>query len=471
MPARRWTTWVLALTLLAVAIAATIMWRISVSATGSAATFTRVATVTRSTVQTTITAQGSIAASESQTLAFTATGEVATVDVAVGAEVTAGQRLATLASTNADDAVTQARRNVTKANNGVTRAQLAINTAQQAKTASDEGVTAASHVREIAQRTLDTANDTLDQARKAAASPDAQASATAMPSSIPTASLGAGSIPTNLPTSSLSTTTVVPTVAQASSAVDAATADLAQAVAAVAQAVAEQTSAANKVSEAQLALTEAQDAVAVARDALAEAQRQDGSLALVAPFDGVVTEVGLAVGDTVTGGGGTVESSVSADLSANTSLLGLSAAPAATGGQTITVQEIAALEVSGSFAEADAAALRIGQRAAMTFPALPGSAVPGWVTWISPTPSTTAGVVTYEAMVTLEEIPPAIRLGQTATVVVVTAEAVGVLAVPSSAVTVTGSGEGTVELIVDPDRGTTQTTAVGIGMEGDIAVE
>ncbi|MDR1152571.1 MAG: HlyD family efflux transporter periplasmic adaptor subunit [Bifidobacteriaceae bacterium] len=163
--------------------------------------------------------------------------------------------------------------------------------------------------------------------------------------------------------------------------------------------------------------------------------------------------------------------STTTELPANASLLGLSAPAAASGGQSITVQEVAALEVSGSFAEADAAALRVGQRAAMTFPALPGSAVPGWVTWISPTPSTTGGVVTYEAMVTLEEIPPTIRLGQTATVVVVTAEAIGVLAVPSSAVTVTGPAEGTVELIVDPDRGNTETVPVGIGMEGDISVE
>jgi macrolide-specific efflux system membrane fusion protein len=144
-------------------------------------------------------------------------------------------------------------------------------------------------------------------------------------------------------------------------------------------------------------------------------------------------------------------------------------------GAAITVVSMEKLQVAGSFAEADAAALAKEQPATLTFPALPDVTAEGTVTWVSPMGDSSSGVVTYTATVTLTEAPEDLRLGQTADITVVTSEAAGVLNLPSNAVTILSETEGTVELLdpatVDTAAPTTTTTPVGIGLQGDSAVE
>jgi macrolide-specific efflux system membrane fusion protein len=142
----------------------------------------------------------------------------------------------------------------------------------------------------------------------------------------------------------------------------------------------------------------------------------------------------------------------------------------------VTIASLDAYEVSGSFAEADAASLAVGQTAAVEFPALPDVSAQGTVAWISPLGSTSGSVVTYTATVALTDVPDGVRLSQTATITVVTAEAANVLTLPSNAVTVTSETEGTVELVQNADDDATSspetvTTTVGIGLQGDSTVE
>ncbi|MDR0944853.1 MAG: HlyD family efflux transporter periplasmic adaptor subunit [Bifidobacteriaceae bacterium] len=133
------------------------------------------------------------------------------------------------------------------------------------------------------------------------------------------------------------------------------------------------------------------------------------------------------------------------------------------------------LTVSGSFAEADAASLKKGQNATVTFPALSNATGSGTVTWISPVGSSSGSVVTYTALVTLENPPSSLRIGQSADIEVVTAEADNVLALPSNAVTILSDTEGTVQKVdgsvTAGSTPKTTTTTVQIGVQGDSMVQ
>ncbi|MDR3107362.1 MAG: efflux RND transporter periplasmic adaptor subunit [Bifidobacteriaceae bacterium] len=137
----------------------------------------------------------------------------------------------------------------------------------------------------------------------------------------------------------------------------------------------------------------------------------------------------------------------------------------------LTVVSSGQLTVAGAFAEADAADLAAGQSATITFPALTGVTAQGEVSAISPTASSSNSVVTYTATITLTDVPESVRLGQTATVLVTTAEATDVLYLPANAVTVDAldTTAGTVTVVGSDGTGTVQS--VGVGLQGDSTIE
>jgi macrolide-specific efflux system membrane fusion protein len=219
--------------------------------------------------------------------------------------------------------------------------------------------------------------------------------------------------------------------------------------------------------DARTALADTKDALADAKADLAEAEENADKLTIIAPFDGIVTAIGAFVGDEVTAGGASSSGS-GGDSPTGAGLDGSDGTGNASSG-VITLTSLSTLEVSGSFAEADAAALAADQLASISFPALTSVTVPGTVTWISPTSSSSNSVVTYEATVRLDEIPETLRLGQTADISVTTAEAADVLTLPANAVTIIDEASGTVEL--QAADGSTTTTTVGVGLQGDSTIE
>jgi macrolide-specific efflux system membrane fusion protein len=103
------------------------------------------------------------------------------------------------------------------------------------------------------------------------------------------------------------------------------------------------------------------------------------------------------------------------------------------------------LEIIGNFAEADAANIKAGQAATVTFPAISGQTGTGSVAAISPTATTSNSVTTYPVTITLSDYPTTLKLGQTATASITTKSASNVLYLPSNAVIIgsdTSSGTG-----------------------------
>ncbi len=172
---------------------------------------------------------------------------------------------------------------------------------------------------------------------------------------------------------------------------------------------------------------------------------------LRSPLAGTVLTVNGSVGGSASGGGsgGGGASGASSSSSTSTALF--------------TIADLSRMQVSASFAEADAMQLKVGQAATTVFNAATGDPVSGKITSVAPTPTTSSNVVSYAVTVSLPQLPKGLRPGQTATVTVTTGSRQNVLAVPSAAIS--GSGSNHTVTVVSGGRET--TTAVEVGLEGD----
>ncbi|MDR7279775.1 efflux RND transporter periplasmic adaptor subunit [Catenuloplanes atrovinosus] len=238
--------------------------------------------------------------------------------------------------------------------------------------------------------------------------------------------------------------------AAANRSLEAARADLTAAQDALARAEAEgsdTTSAEAEVTRAELAVEEAADAVA--------------GTTLTATMDGTVITINGSIGGTASGSGG---------QTGQTGQSGGSDQSTDSGGAFAEIADLNALQVTASFAEADATKLEEGQTATVTWNALTGVTATATVAAIDPHSSGDGGQdssVTYGATLSLDEVPEGAKSGQTVTVAVTTGTAANVVMVNSAAITSAGRGH-TVTTVVD---GQQVSTPVEIGLEGDTMTE
>lgn len=196
-------------------------------------------------------------------------------------------------------------------------------------------------------------------------------------------------------------------------------------------------------------LTNAQESLVLAKANLANAQTNLANTRLYAPVSATVAaianEVGINAGSTTAGSSG------------------------ATG--FIVLTNLSGLQVKASFAEADIVSLKAGQAATFTFDAIANATAQGSVLSIAPLSNAASGsVTTYTVTFSLDSAPAEVKPGMTAQATVVTADAQGVLAVTSSALTQRG---GTYFVTMKPTKvGVAGVrTAVTIGLKGDSATE
>ena len=149
------------------------------------------------------------------------------------------------------------------------------------------------------------------------------------------------------------------------------------------------------VQTAQLNLTKALNALQDAKDNLAD-------YSLYAPFDGTVATFTAIVG---------ADSS-----SANVTMIGS--------------QESAVLSLD----EVDAAKVKLGQKATLTFDAIPDLTLTGTVTGVDTIGTVSQGVVSYDVTITMDSQDERVKPGMTVSAAIITDTAVDVLIVPSSAV-------------------------------------
>ena len=204
--------------------------------------------------------------------------------------------------------------------------------------------------------------------------------------------------------------------------------------------------AAQELSSAKSQLSNAEDQRDQAADTLADAKEALAGATLKAPISGLVIAVDGSVGGTA----------------------GSSAGAESTGFATIA--DVSAMTMTANIAEADIALVDKGQVATVTFPALEDVTATATVTSVAPTATATNSVVTYATVITLDEIPDGLRLGQTAEVSITTeSSADDALYLPTAAITTATDGTSTVDVV--GDDGETTTTTVTLGVVGDQGTE
>lgn len=177
--------------------------------------------------------------------------------------------------------------------------------------------------------------------------------------------------------------------------------------------------------------------LADAKDALADHY-------IRAPFAGVIADVGVERGDSVSSG---------------TVLVSL-----------LSRQQIAQLSLN----EVDIAKVAMGQSATLTFDAVPDLVLTGKVTDIASTASSSQGVVSYDVTITFDTANEQIKPGMTVTAAIVSDVRQNVLMVPSSAVKYRGS-QAYVETL-SPDAATDGSVTpdqkdVSVGVSNDTMTE
>jgi multidrug efflux pump subunit AcrA (membrane-fusion protein) len=157
---------------------------------------------------------------------------------------------------------------------------------------------------------------------------------------------------------------------------------------------------------------------------------------LVAPIAGVVSQVNVKAGQSVTGGGSGGSSATYA----------------------IVVYSPGAYEVTGTVSDSQVNLVAIGQTAQVT-PAGSTQAMLGKISAIAPAATISSGVATFGVTAQLNDTSNSIKPGISATVSIVVNQVVHVLTVPTAAVHTTAAGS-TVEVLVN---GAPQSVSVQVG--------
>ncbi|MFI1990296.1 efflux RND transporter periplasmic adaptor subunit [Actinoplanes sp. NPDC020271] len=212
--------------------------------------------------------------------------------------------------------------------------------------------------------------------------------------------------------------------------------------------------------------TDAQNSVDSAELAVEDAQAGVDGAVLKAPMAGTVTAVSGTVGSSASGSG---SSSSGGSSSGGGSQGGGSTSSSSSSSSTgfIEIADLTKMQVTASFAEADATKLKEKQAATVTWNALSGTSETAKVTAIDPSGTTSNSVVTYGVTLTLDKVPTGVKVGQTVSVVVTTGSKENVVAVNSAAITTVGNRH-TVTVVAN---GTQETRSVEIGLEGDSTTE
>ena len=403
------------------------------------------AMVSRGSLQATVSAAGTIAAQAQVSVQFQNSGTVKAVNVKVGDQVKGGQVMATLNTTDLEAAVASAQA-------GLDMAQASLATAQKAPLPSEiksaeAALASAQAARRAAQNKTAHLSDqvTLEKAsldNAAERLSDAQGTYSNLLEYQRSGAKGRGApyVPPagqewSQEKAALDNAQVEYKVAVANYNLAAAEVNNSDAQSAAAQVASAQatldslksTPASEDVQVAELAVKTAQIALDQAKLNLKNSQ-------LIAPFDGVVANLSIQIGQQVS-----------------------------SSAEAVTVVNLSQLEAQVNVSETDLPRIKEGQSVQVTFDALTGQTFTGTVTHVALVGTTSSGVVNYPVTIALDQTDAAIRPGMSANVSIVVEQRDNLLLVPNRAVKTSGKLK-TVTVLKDGKQ--TQVN-VTLGMSGD----
>jgi multidrug efflux pump subunit AcrA (membrane-fusion protein) len=350
----------------------------------------RTATVAIGDVSQTVSVSGTVDRVNRADVSVGTAGSLATLSVAVGDQVSAGQELGALDTTSLQADVDKAQSDLDQAEDALTAAEDAVEEATDDSgdapdaPATDDLVRAVKDAQSTAAAALTAAADAVAAQQSACADPTAPACTAA----------GAATLRAQQ------------SVQAAQEKLQAGLTALSAAVQSAQAAQSQEPSDSSRSGPdgSASSVAEAQANVDQAKVKLVEAQQALSGATLTSPITGTVASVAAAVGDQVSAGTAVV----------------------------VVVGEGAA-EVSATVAVEQLGDLRVGQTATVT-PVGTSDEVTGEVTRVSTTPDPGADTVAYPVTITIDKPPATMAAGSSATASIVVATAKGVLTVPTSAV-------------------------------------
>jgi len=407
---------------------------------------TQTATVTRGTLAATVAAAGTISAKSQVTVAFQNSGQVKTVSVKIGDRVKAGQVMATLEAAELETAVVsaQAGLEIAQAKLAQTRqgplesqvkaAQASLASASAAYRAAQAKAAHLSDQLMIEQNDLDNAATRLNDAQ------DTYNNLLEFPRSmnpkvfVPPAGQEWSSQKATLDNSKIDYAVALANYNLAAANVN--DSGLKSAAAQLASAQATLDNLKNTPTPEDVALAEA--SVRQAEISLQQAQSNLKKSQLIAPFEGVVADLNIQVGQ-----------------------------QAGSSTQAVILVDLSQLQAQVNVSEADLPRIKLGQAAQITFDALPDQTFSGRVTKAALVGVTTQGVVNFPVTVALDQPDAAIRPGMTANVAIVVEQRDNVLLVANRAIKTSGRNK-TVTVI---SNGKPTPVNITIGLSNDTQSE
>ncbi|KKR91758.1 MAG: Efflux transporter, RND family, MFP subunit [Parcubacteria group bacterium GW2011_GWC2_42_12] len=174
------------------------------------------------------------------------------------------------------------------------------------------------------------------------------------------------------------------------------------------------------------------------RNALYDAQSALADYTIKAPFDGVIAAVNVKIGDAV---GGSAIATI------------------------VTKQQIAELSLN----EVDAAKIKLGQKAIMTFDAIDGLEITGRVADLDTIGTVSQGVVTYNFKIVFDTQDSRVKSGMSVNATIITDSKTDVLSIANSAVKTDANGGYYVQTL--DAAGQPQARTVQIGLANDTSME
>jgi macrolide-specific efflux system membrane fusion protein len=226
----------------------------------------------------------------------------------------------------------------------------------------------------------------------------------------------------------------------------------------------------------------AENAVTQAQLSVDAAEAAVTGTVLKAPAAGTVTAVNGTLGSSSSGtgtssasssgggqgntGGGQGSTGGSAGTGSSSSSAGSSSSSSSAGSSSsgfIELADLTRMQVTASFAEADATKLKEKQAATVTWNALSATVQSGKVVAVDPSATTANNVVTYGVTLSLDKVPAGAKVGQTVSVSVVTGTVQNAIFVNSAAITTVGNRHSVTVL----SNGQPEVRQVEIGLAGD----
>ncbi len=452
----------------------------------SARTSSEVVTAQDGVVQSTVSATGNIAAGVDDNVNFQTSGTLATIDVSVGQHVIEGQLLATLDPTADQLAVDQA--------------QASLTSAQDQLTSLENGTSGTATATSAPVSRSDTEFVSMSTTSGSAAAPSSKPSSGSR--SAPRGSSGSSSTPTGTSGAGTGASSRSGAGTGGSSANSAAGNSTTSSGAGAGGSSTGGSTTTTTPSPSSIA--SAQASIDGAEANLRSAEQTLSKTRLYAPATGTITSLAsLSPGDSVSAGGtgaaGSGSSSGGSGSNAGSAASGAGGGAGTTagslGGSSGTssssssggsssatpfaeIVDTSSMTMTVAFSEADITQVKVGQPATVSIDALSGVELAGHVSSISTVGTTSSGVVSYDATVTLDQLDPRVKPGMSASATVVTGQADGVT-VPTAALSGTGSlasvnvkknGKTLAQPVIVGLRGSTRAQVVGGLSAGDQVV-